>query len=265
MTMAARTAPAPGRAGDDTATHLSEKDTGVQASSSTDTQRLSPFQRLRAKLSTSSSRRHPHAHPLSSSNGSASHAGDGLDGVTAELPEELVSSKPYRQPTLLRRDHALPPPPSDHAAGTPPGQTLGDGDDPYAALRAATPPQGWTAENAPSDGTPGAGSGETGTATEVQPPLPVPGSRTRLSWHGDTRREPGSSSGRALRSTLSALRLNSWAGDPEYLADGSSVSVPSCGSEHRRLALQGEGCAKGLGTPADRSVGLRHGRAADDV
>jgi hypothetical protein len=111
-------------------------------------------------------------------------------------------------------------------------------DDPYADLRAATPTEGWDAERAPDSGastnnaysdpplSPRGRDASTEPTDHTQTPLGPVGQRKRLSWHGDTRdsaREASSS--RGLRSTLSALRLNSWGGDSDA-ADSTVRLVP---------------------------------------
>lgn len=181
----------------DLPSHISEKgpldsDGSYDASSSrrTDNEHVSPFRKLKAKLSSAGSKRQ--------GNTNSSNPSSGQGDVLADTAYQ-------HQPA--------PPRTADSAPGD---------DDPYAALRAASPVEGWEATEVLESPTPA----DPDSVLE-QPPMAVPGRRQRLSWHGDTKgtREPSSS--RALRSTLSALRLNSWAGDSDYHGEGSQVSPVS--------------------------------------
>lgn len=180
----------------DLPSHISEKgpldsDGSYDASSSrrTDNEHVSPFRKLKAKLSSAGSKRQ--------GNTNSSNPSSGQGDVLADTAYQ-------HQPA--------PPRTADSAPGD---------DDPYAALRAASPVEGWEATEVLESPTPA----DPDSVLE-QPPMAVPGRRQRLSWHGDTKgtREPSSS--RALRSTLSALRLNSWAGDSDYHGEGSQTCTP---------------------------------------
>ena len=222
-------------------------DTGAGSGTGKGSEYVSPFRRLRAKLSSSSSssgdrgsrgnggsRNWRQKADWPRMNGSQVYDGDG-SGDAGPSNGHGRTRQPGRE-AALPRSTMLDQMGQDGALRRDGGAEQAD--DPYAALRAATPTEGWddgphdysdhgtrpragaedgNAESssgstpASSDPTSGSATQPTQADEQVQAPLPIPGQRKRLSWHGDTHREPSSS--RALRSTLSALRLNSWGGD----------------------------------------------------
>lgn len=253
------------------ATTDSSQNTGTGTGSGTGkgSEYISPFRRLKAKLSSSSS--------SSGDRGSRGSGGSRNWRQTADGPR-MNGSQVYngdasgvagpsnghdrtRQPeSEMAQQRGTTLDTMEQGRATSRDGGAEPADDPYAALRAATPTEGWDddthdhsasprigAEDGNADsslgGTPASTDPTSGPATQpiqadeqTQAPLPIPGQRKRLSWHGDTHREPSSS--RAMRSTLSALRLNSWGGDSSN-GHGDSTVRPHPISISRCRAVSG--------------------------